>query len=361
MSEFTGRNELHQVINDLFNNSLNQKLWLKISGTISRIPGLQSIFVPFWLSSLLMIILCVLVSLLVAWILGAITAFSLEYRYISLAAFWLWTSLLLSDWQIKKNLKVIGSQLSVMFKPSHEKEFIKWVKFFVNRRREAISATLFFLIIEIGWIIGMDLDFSNPVSWAFSTLASMGYAVSVLHSTWVLYIVLFYGYYVKQLELSLFQDNPSGTASLQILHRNSGELLLVLAIIVTLGIPAGIFSNMFRVSLVIMSAVGIGLPLLIFYIATENAFSNHIRKAKYGRMTQLQKQISNLEMKKDAASVDKVKLIRELLDFHEQIKRTPNSLVNLDSLLNLFGSLALPFLGALLNILDIWKNLFGKR
>jgi hypothetical protein len=228
------------------------------------------------------------------------------------------------------------------------------------RRREAITAMIFFLIIEIGWIIGMDLDFSNPVSWAFSTLVSIGYAVSVLHGTWVVYIVSFYSYYFKQWELNLFQDNPSGTVSLQTLHRNSGQLLLVIALIVTLGVPAGVFSNMFRVSLLIMSAVGIGIPLLIFYISTENAFSKHIRKAKYHRMAQLQKQISDLEKKKVATNVDKVKLIRELLDFHEQIKRTPNSLVNLDSLLNLFGSLTLPFLGALLNILDIWKNLFGK-
>lgn len=360
MLEITNRDELHQIISNLFNNSLTQNLWRKISGIFSRIPGLRGIFVPFWLSSLLMIILCTSISFFVAWILGTVTAFSLEYRYILLVSSWLWTSTILADWQIKKSMEVIGSQLPNMLELSHENDIMRWVKLVTDQRREAFTVIILFLIIEISWIVGMGMDFSEPVSWAFLTLVTIGFAIAILHGTWVGYIVIFYSYYFKQLKLNLFQDNPSSTVSLQILHRNSGQLLLVVALIVTLGIPIGAFSNMFRVSLVILSAVGIGIPLLIFYIATENAFSNHIRDAKYRRMTQLQKQIFDLEMKKDATNVDKVKLIRELLDFHEQIKRTPNSLVNVDSLLNLLGSLALPFLGALLNILDIWKKLFGK-
>ena len=360
MSEIANRDELSQVISNLFNNSLNQILWRKINGVFSRVLGLRGIFIPFWLSSLILMILCIAVSYFVAWILGAITAFSLEYRYISLEALWLWTTLILSDWQIKKSIEVIGSQLPGMLESSSEKDLMKWVKLATDRRREAITVIVFFLIIEIGWVIGIDMDFSKPVSWAFLTLVSAGFAISVPHGPWVLYIISFYSYYFKQLKLNLFQDNPSGTVSLQILHRNSGELLLVLALIVTLGFPAGAFSSMFRIVLVIMSAVGVGIPLLIFYIATENAFSKHIREAKYRRMTQLQKQISDLEKKKVATNVDQIKLIRELLDFHEQIKGAPNSLVNIGSVMNLFGSLALPFIGALLNVLDIWNTLFGK-
>jgi hypothetical protein len=305
-----------------------------------------------------MMIFCILTSFFVAWILGAITIFSLEYRYISLVALWLWTSLILSDWQIKKNLKVIGAQLPDILEHSSANDMMGWVKLVTNRRREALTVMIFLCMVEISWIVGINMDFSQPVSWAFLTLVSIGLAVSILHGTWVLYLILFYSHFFKQLKLNLFQDNPSGTVPLQVLHRTSGQLLLVLAIIVTLGLPASAFSSMFRVTLVVMSAVGVGIPLLIFYIATENAFSNHIRDAKYRRLAQLQKQISDLEMKEVETNADRVKFIRELLDFHEQIKRTPNSLVNVDSLLNLLGSLALPFLGALLNILDIWKKLF---
>jgi hypothetical protein len=178
-------------------------------------------------------------------------------------ALWIWTSLILFDWQVKKNLKAIGAQLPGMLDPTYKNGFMKWVKLVTNRRREALTALIFFLLIEISWIIGIDLGFSKSVSWAFLTLVSTGFAVAILHGIWVLYIVLFYSHYFKQLELNLFQDNPSGTVSLQILHRHSGELLLVLALIVTLGLPAGVFSSMFRVSLVIISAAGIGIPLFI--------------------------------------------------------------------------------------------------
>lgn len=68
---------------------------------------------------------------------------------------------------------------------------------------------------------------------------------------------------------------------------------------------------------------------------------------------------SIVDQKAVLPDVERIKLVRELLEIHKQIKHTSKSLINIDSLLNLFGSLALPFLGALLNILDIWKILFG--
>ena len=72
MSEIANRADLNQTINDLFNHSLTYSLWRKVSGIFSRIPGLQGVLMPFWLSALLVMIICVSVSFFVAWILGAI-------------------------------------------------------------------------------------------------------------------------------------------------------------------------------------------------------------------------------------------------------------------------------------------------
>jgi hypothetical protein len=47
------------------------------------------------------------------------------------------------------------------------------------------------------------------------------------------------------------------------------------------------------------------------------------------------------------------------LEIHEGVRRTPNSLVNVESLVNLFGSLALPLLGGLVKLYEIGKQLLG--
>lgn len=99
--------------------------------------------------------------------------------------------------------------------------------------------------------------------------------------------------------------------------------------------------------------------MLVFYIAIERCFSTHIRAAKSNRLAGLQQQISSLELQAQTPDVKTAELIHRLLDIHDRVRRTPNSLVNVESLVNLFGSLALPLLGGLVKLYEILRQLLG--
>ena len=134
---------------------------------------------------------------------------------------------------------------------------------------------------------------------------------------------------------------------------------MVSALIATIGIPISFILNNFTQILLVTSAITLWFPLLAFYAVTEQSFSAQIRSSKDRRLTPLQNQITQLDQRTNILDTETLKRVQALLDLHERIRRTPNSLINVESLLNLFGSLALPLLGVLLNILDIWKKLFG--
>ena len=360
MSEETKREELRQAVWRMYEESLAYKFWQGLGSVLSRFPGLRSLVVPLWFSSFVVIVLCILVSALVAWALGVLSPFLWENPYVFLVSFWLWIAINLVDWQIRKNLTAIKVQaLEMLELPQGEQGFLAWVKFGFSRRYQFLAVITYYLLIGGGWTITMNFDFTQPLVWVLLLHFALGLGLWIPHLVELVLLIVFYGYYFRRLSLCLFQDDPAGTVSLQILHRCSGQLLLVSALIAALAIPVGVFTNKITTLALVISAIGLWIPLLLFYISTESAFSNHIGLAKNQRLTQLQNQISELEQKTDPPDVDRIKLVRELMEFHEQIKHTPKSLINMDSLLNLFGSLALPFLGALLNILDIWNKLFG--
>jgi hypothetical protein len=105
-----------------------------------------------------------------------------------------------------------------------------------------------------------------------------------------------------------------------------------------------------------MSVVTLWIPLLAFYIATERGFAHHIQMAKNNRISELQGQIAHLENRTKTPDVETAETIQRLLEIHEGVRRTPNSLVNVESLVNLFSSLALPMVGGLFKLYEMWKQ-----
>ena len=68
-------------------------------------------------------------------------------------------------------------------------------------------------------------------------------------------------------------------------------------------------------------------------------------------------ELSHVE-KMDTATLAHVK---GLMDHHDRVNSTHNSLYNPASFVNLIGSLALPVLSAILGPIDIWQKIFGTR
>jgi hypothetical protein len=187
----------------------------------------------------------------------------------------------------------------------------------------------------------------------------MGLIWCVFHISWIGALILFYGYYFSRLSLRLFQDNPGSTLPLLALHRSAGQLMLVSALIAALAIPVGVITKMLTSLTLIMSVVTLWIPLLAFYIAMERGFSLHIRVAKKQRLSDLQEQISLIEKRGKTPDVGTAELIQRMLEIHEGVRRTPDSLVNVESLANLFSSLALPMLGGLVKLYEMWKQFLG--
>ena len=361
MSEIADREELRQIVAQMYEELLAWKFWRGIGRIFKWLPGAKKTGMTLWLSSFLVIILSIFLCILLAWLIGAIEFFDrLNLIYIASMSAWIWLTINLAEWQIRQSLNSIQKDaLDILELPKGEREMMKWAGFVTNRHNQLVATISFFILICTISTLGMKLDFSHALGWIKFLHLLLGTGWWSFHATWMVVLILFYGYHFRRWPTFLFQDDPASTVSLLNLHRCADQLLMVSALIATIGIPISFILNNFTQILLVTSAITLWFPLLAFYAVTEQSFSAQIRSSKDRRLTPLQNQITQLDQRTNILDTETLKRVQALLDLHERIRRTPNSLINVESLLNLFGSLALPLLGVLLNILDIWKKLFG--
>ena len=98
-------------------------------------------------------------------------------------------------------------------------------------------------------------------------------------------------------------------------------------------------------------------PTLTLFILGHYVFSRLIKRLKHERLGNLQSKIMKLP-NADELDTKKTAQIMSLMDYHDRVKATPNSLINSQSVVNLFGSLALPLLATLIQALSCIQNLF---
>jgi hypothetical protein len=304
--------------------------------------------------------LSVLICALLAWLIGATEVFSRSgLAIVASSLIWMWLSINLADWQIRENLDAIQKDaLEILELPEGEGQVLEWVRIVTTRRTQVITAISFVILVCTVSSFAMKLDFSQPISWVVFLGLFLGAIWWTFHLTGLAALTLFYGYYFSRWPTSLFQDDPASTVSLLNLHRRAGRLLVVATLIVALSIPVGWIADMLTPDMLLITGFTLWIPMLVFYAFIEHSFSVQIRRAKDKRLADLQEQISLLEMQNKPPDVKTVELIQKLLEVHGEVRRLPNSLVNPESLLNLFGSLALSLAGALVKIVDIWRQLF---
>jgi hypothetical protein len=97
------------------------------------------------------------------------------------------------------------------------------------------------------------------------------------------------------------------------------------------------------------------IPILTLFILGHLAFASLVTRVKHERMAELQSKIMKLSSQDKTST--KTTQIMKLMDYHDRVKATRNSLINSQSILNLMGSLALPLLATLIQ--DYMKELFS--
>ncbi len=170
--------------------------------------------------------------------------------------------------------------------------------------------------------------------------------------------------FLKQLskyKLKLFTSNPASSEVIEQSMQTLSQQSLLAASMVAFFTFGFVLFDFFRqqdiLGLVIFSWV-----LFIYgFFDQQSVFRRIITRTKRVKLNSIQEQIERLEATQNLANKDTLEAINRLMDYHDRIKDTPNSAINLRSGLSFLNSLLLPVVGFLLGNIETVLKLFLNR
>jgi ABC-type multidrug transport system fused ATPase/permease subunit len=160
-------------------------------------------------------------------------------------------------------------------------------------------------------------------------------------------------------DLKLFAADPSSS---ELISRLSGKLSLgsylvaVFASITTLSAaPTG-----FLPTVGILLVLIYWLPIIAIFALNQTSLSSIIRRAKWKTLNEAQTKVEKIRVSRNFGNQETMDAIKRLMDYHDRVKATRDSLLDFRTYLSLFNSLLLPLLAFILGNLDLVLKLFAR-
>ena len=306
----------------------------------------------YWLSLLIVALVVFLLGLLVStiageplsrelilveiWTLGMGVSFIIALRLVSQGLFTTYRTRVIDSINSIENLQHLQSSFSSIF----------------DIRRQLIVSLL------VGVAVGGYMVFVwDSIKGSFPGFGPSLIAVFVgIQGASVLYFfppIFFLQNRVSKFQLKLYFADPSSSEVIDYLADITNSTVLAIAIIfvlITIGLAYFELLNVTNLMLWLLIA---WTPLVAIFANGHRNLASLIIRVKRQSLKDIQDKVEKLrEQLDDIPTKEGVEHLRALIDYHDQVKATRNSAIDLRTGLNFINSLLLPLLGFLLGNID---------
>ena len=238
-------------------------------------------------------------------------------------------------------------------------EFEYWLDLVCNRRLQLLWIIVGSLLSGLNLVavinaqLGLILDYGFIFTIIIANM--LGWPLVYLLLTVVLLSAK-----LRRYDLKLFASDPSSSELVSHLSSELGFFVYyvgVYAAIVTLVFAlSGILSS-FGILLVLLY----WLPITAIFILNQTSLSNIIRRVKWKTLNEIQAKVEKLQAAKNFGNQETMDAIKRLMDYHDRVKATRDSALDVRTYLSFINSLLLPLLAFILGNLDLVLSLFTRQ
>jgi hypothetical protein len=164
--------------------------------------------------------------------------------------------------------------------------------------------------------------------------------------------------HIGQFHLRLFNLDPESSEIIEKTSDVFNSFILVVSLItIFIVFSSAVVEQLFVVNLILVFVIAFG-PLIALFITSQHTLQKTITRAKWQTLNELQKKIEHLQNQEDIPSPDTLEHLNKLTDYHNRIKNTRNTSLDLRATLNFITSLLLPLASFVLANLDQVLALF---
>lgn len=161
---------------------------------------------------------------------------------------------------------------------------------------------------------------------------------------------------LSRYQFRLYAADPSSSEVIDHLSDMLNNLVYIAAVGATIVTLFGALFGLLTLSFIIMLVLVVWGPLTAFFVTNQYALAKIITRAKWKTLNEIQAKIETLEAQEDIPSEKTLVHLTKLMDYHDRIKATRNSALDLRAGLNFLNSLLLPLLAFLLaNLKEVLK------
>lgn len=225
-------------------------------------------------------------------------------------------------------------------------DIASWLRDTFDRRRQLAFGITFTLLVHLGFV---SLDLSLFDRFGFGLVAA-NVLLNFFHGICVYFAFAYLLWLFTRLrnyQFDLFAADPSSTETIMHLATT-----LTYGFYIAVGFATAMtvffsLSNILPQASIVVTLISIWVYTITLFVANQFILSSIIVRAKWKALNKIQSQIHELESSERILSETTLGHIGKLIDYHQRIKETRNSALDVRALINVVNSLLLPTLSIL--------------
>jgi hypothetical protein len=238
-------------------------------------------------------------------------------------------------------------------------EFEDWLDVVCNRRFHLLAAVVGGLLGGLFMVIPISNQ-SNALLGYRSIFGMTIVSIFIGSSIYQVFVVGLLAGRLRRYDLRLFAPDPGSS---ELIHRLSGELgffvyfVAIYAAILTL---ANALSRSLQISGIVV-VLFLWLPIIAMFVLNQTGLSSIIRRVKWKTLNEIQAKVEKIQEMENFEDKEKMDAINRLMDYHDRVKKTRNSALDLAAVLNFINSLLLPLLAFIFGNFGLILKLFARN
>ena len=203
--------------------------------------------------------------------------------------------------------------------------------------------------------LGLSVTFGSILS--LSLISMFAYAFLYLFL-----MVILLAARLRQYNLKLFAADPSSSELIAYMSRELGWVIYIVTVYAIIGlISIRLIFGSIDLYVVIVQLLLAWLPIIALFTLIQTGLSSIIRRVKWKTLNEIQVKVEKLQTSKTFGNQETMDAIKRLMDYHDRVKATRDSALDVRTYLSFINSLLLPLLAFVLGNLDLVLNLFARK
>ena len=255
---------------------------------------------------------------------------------------------------IKKLLHLVCDSMLDAFESVDDFQLLEIFLSNAFSHKRQILAGLSFTVLAHGIFLIFNISLINVVGWP---LLLTHIFFNFFHGILVYYFFCYLMGFLRNLgkfHFVLFEANPSASEMVQ---KIDSTLNVSLYMIIAFGTVFSVWMTFaakysFPKISVVFSLFFLWTACISLFVLNKNTVSKIIRNGKWRSLNKIQSQISLL-LAKNVVDTQTLEQVNKLLDYHDRVQATPNSIFSMRSVFDLVNSILIPSLGLILGNMNV--------